>query len=150
MFDCYVNFNASKNTDVYINFQNDICPDNINTYVGMDGGCDHGTLLACSKVKQYFDLVQRNDTFYDIVNPWYGQVLGMYIYLVKNIHKTYHLVSNGLTYPNSNRKWLMCKYKKKIVTFYQCYYQELDISTYMWELSGTQDVCDEKCDFRIM
>ena len=149
-FDCYLNVVMNDDRYTYVNYENNQCPDNIT----VSGRCNIGYLFVCSKTTQYFSLVQRNDTIYDIVNPWFKRdpIIGMY--LARNNHNAYYLKyesfgnPQNILYPNSDAKRLLCRYKKRIVTFYQCYYRELDSSVYIWFYNTTQD-CDERCNFRI-
>jgi hypothetical protein len=140
-FDCYLYILSNDETNNYISFNNQHCSDNIN----ISGECLTGISLVCSPLKQYINLIQRNDTIYDIVNPW--RVDGVDIYLVKNVYDSFYFkMSSNILYPYPRSRSLLCRYKRRIETFSQCYFLELESSMYIWGYNGIPD-CDERCSF---
>jgi|SRR5579872_2879266 len=147
-FDCYLNIISNDDTNNYISFNNHHCPDNLN----VSGTCNSGISLVCSGLKQFIGLIKRNDTVYDIVNLWREE--GVDIYLVKNNYDAFFFKSNPpnnptiIFYPYPKSRSLLCRYKERIDTFSQCYYQGLETSMYIWGYNGIPD-CDQRCSFVI-
>jgi hypothetical protein len=142
-FDCYLNILSNDDTNNYISLGNHHCLDNLN----VSGECISGISLVCSPLKQYLNLIQRNNTIYDIINPW--EVVGVDIYLVKNNYDGFYFkMGSNILYPYPRSRSLLCRYKRRIETFSQCYFQELETSMYIWGYNGIPD-CDERCSFVI-